>query len=170
MPSPILIHWSGPHPESEIPTFNKAHDYGIYMIVGYHITNGPETVLYIGKAQDQKFATRLGQHGWLSKESMPVSVYFGRICRQKEAPILSKQEEEQFWSEAISEAERLLIFSMSPHYNSSNIYWASFEQQVVVYNLGRRHRLAPVLDSEFWHIQNQTFGPDDENKYKYLSE
>ena len=139
MSSPILLHWSGPYSLDQIEQFNSVADYGLYMIVGTHITNGPETMLYLGKSEKQRFASRLSQHGWLQQESMPVQIYLGRIW-DKDFHIDSNRTLDEQWTHAINEAERLMIFSLSPHYNSSNVYWASFQEQVIVYNLGRRHR------------------------------
>ena len=167
MSSPILLHWSGPYAIDQIEQHNKAEDYGLYMIVGTHITHGPETLLYLGKAESQKFAVRLSQHDWLEQESMPVQIYLGRILA-KDFHVDSNKTMDEQWTHAINEAERLMIFSLSPHYNSSNVYWANFQEQVVVYNLGRRHRLPTVLDSEFWKMDSECV--EVGSKLKYLAE
>jgi hypothetical protein len=65
----IEILWDGPFTLEQIKGFNKSDDYGLYQIYGTHSIYGIDTLLYIGKAQEQKFCVRIPQHqNWLAKE------------------------------------------------------------------------------------------------------
>jgi hypothetical protein len=58
----IEINWQGPLKIEETEKLNTNIDFGIYQIYGTHNIFGPNSLLYIGKACDQYFSTRLLQH------------------------------------------------------------------------------------------------------------
>ena len=65
----IELEWDGPHSVEQVSKFFDASDYGLYQIYGTHSVFGPDTLLYIGKAERQFFGTRFSQHsGWFQNE------------------------------------------------------------------------------------------------------
>lgn len=95
---------------------NEDTDYGVYQIYGSHPIYGNDVLLYIGKAIQQTFATRINQekHWWYNKDSSNVKIYLGRLIGNR--PLDTAQ-----WDEMISKAEEILIYSHKPAHNSSNI-------------------------------------------------
>ncbi len=70
----MLLHvlWSGPyHLEQALDLHDEDSDYGVYQIYGAHFLYGADVLLYIGKADQQTFGTRLRQHAeqWMRDES-----------------------------------------------------------------------------------------------------
>ncbi len=57
----LPIFWEGPIAMDKVITKNEPWDFGVYQIYGTHNVLGPNTLLYIGQASDQKFARRLPQ-------------------------------------------------------------------------------------------------------------
>ena len=58
----IEIEWEGPFTMEEISNKNKSDDFGIYMAYGQHRIYGENVLLYVGKAEQQKFSVRILQH------------------------------------------------------------------------------------------------------------
>jgi hypothetical protein len=146
----IEIRWTGPYKRDQIINLRSDQDYGIYQIYGTHNVNGPNTLLYIGKANDQQFATRINQHYWTEWEYSELEIYIGRLGG-------SKQIDQDEWEKQINIAEQLLIYYCSPPYNSKNIqgYDGSIKNILVV-NLDKKNRLPMEVstfytDSEFWN-------------------
>jgi hypothetical protein len=115
----INIVWLGPFNLKKICDFNDADsDYGIYQIYGHHPVYG-RALAYIGKAREQTFAVRVPQHKWGSgSENDPnqIEVYVGRLVGT--TPDL------ETWRHQIDLAEKLLIHSHAPAYNTKHIYEA----------------------------------------------
>ena len=129
----IQLEWDGPHKLSDIPQLmNEDTDYGIYQIYGAHPVYGNDVLLYIGKADYQTLGKRISQENWLyTNDSNNHKIYVGRLHG-------SQPESEEIWSKHIDLAERLLIFTHKPAYNSRSI--ASFPdkelQNIHVLNWG----------------------------------
>ena len=115
----VNIYWEGPitleNIESKDKGNNSDEDYGIYQIYGTHPIYGSNVLLYIGKASQQTFATRLNQetHWWFNQDAKNVQVYLGRL--------IGNTPSEDKWTDMISKAEQLLIYTHRPAHNSSNI-------------------------------------------------
>jgi len=61
----IHLQWHGPFTLIQLEKLSdEEKDYGIYQIYGSNPIYGTSTLLYIGKASDQTFATRIKQHEW----------------------------------------------------------------------------------------------------------
>ena len=71
----MLLHllWSGPYSvEEALQALNdEGLDYGVYQIYGTHLVYGTDVLLYVGKAEQQTFRSRLTQHAaeWMRAES-----------------------------------------------------------------------------------------------------
>ena len=146
----LRISWDGPCKRTEVvkrftdggqaPTWD-GEDYGLYQIYGRHILGNRDALLYIGEATDQTFAERFKQHEeWLSHE-WPVRVYLGRIY----SPRRHRPDDRwRTWKSDVLLAERVMIYTYSPHYNGRSITERpSLERhkQVELIHDGRRHQL-----------------------------
>ena len=161
----IKIEWEGSYSLEDIGfndteyTYSKkdcklndeSMDYGIYQIYGYHPVYGTNVLLYIGKAQNQTFATRIAQEGWeYNEDSKNIQIYVGRIYNENSSS-------DEVWDELIDTAERMLIYSHEPARNSSNILnitrdkekLKSFED-IRIFNYGRYKSLMPEISGEMW--------------------
>ena len=156
-----LIHldWQGPIPWKERDKLNdEVKDYGIYQIYGCHANYGVDTLLYIGKAEKQTFATRLKQEtGWMfDQDRERLSIYVGRCYGWHGTPSV------KVWEEQINLAEKLLILAHQPTYNSQKGSWRNPKlQHVHVLNWGCHRSLFPEVSG--WR-QGCKF--DNEKKYK----
>jgi len=147
----IDIDWQGPFSWDEVLGCNGRTDYGVYQIVGQHLVYGSDVLLYIGKAADQTFGTRIGQHNYRDWSHGPVSIHLGRLCGPE-------QLENTVRTQRITVAERLLIFSHGPAWNSSNlndVKLSDFESWHVM-NWGQRKYLLPEVSGVRWNINGHT--------------
>ena len=153
----VEICWSGPHsPEEVFTTMNGPADYGLYACYGTHSIFGPDALLYIGKADQQRFFERVRQsvEGWMSGEASAVDVYLGRLGGTS----TMTKDEESAWDERIRRVERLLIYSCQPPYNGTGLSKPPQLRPTLVLNHGRRHRLTHAATSLSWDSQ---FGTPD---------
>lgn len=147
----IEIEWEELTSATDIASKTGPNDYGIYQIYGKHPVHG-YTLLYVGKAEEQTFATRLKQHEyWLKHEEQP-RIYVGRLD-----PRCYKQEPDTWsdWSEKLSWSEALTIYWHSPPYNSHYIKAYTFPPLRVA-NRGVVGKLLPRYDSSGSFVR-----PDD---------
>jgi hypothetical protein len=123
----IHIDWSGPFTVNEVVAFNGPTDFGVYQIYGAHHVYGSDSLLYIGLAEAQPFATRLAQHRWcpVNHDAGRLQFYLGRFFG---GPTPKGPQ----WSQLIKLAERLLIQAHKPAENSMK-------------ELG-------ALEPELWHV------------------
>ena len=113
----IHIYWEGPFSLSNLNKLNDdTTDYGIYQIYGPHPSYCRNVLLYIGKANQQTFKTRIKQHDWETwqYDEGRITIYVGRLYGL-ETPTMS------IWEKQINLAERLLISAHKPAFNSSGI-------------------------------------------------
>lgn len=104
----VEIEWEGPLLMEGIEKLNDSWDYGIYQIYGTHPIFGSDSLLYIGKAQENSFAGRIPAHReWVEWESTPVDIYVGRLGGTEKMLDETKWAK---WNEMIERAEKLLIF------------------------------------------------------------
>ena len=109
----LHIEWEGPFSFDGLKKLNDGKsDYGAYQIYGNHPIYGSDVLLYIGKAQKQTFFKRLYPERKYWKKH--CKIYVGRLAGG-ETP------NDDEWNRQIDFAERLLIYSHSPSYNSSSI-------------------------------------------------
>lgn len=155
----IHINWEGPFTLKQALELNSSHDFGLYQYYGDHPVYGENVLLYIGKAVKQTFSQRLSQHNWHLWVSSPVQLYLGRIFAEEEIP-------ESEWESRISLAEKVLIYSHSPAFNTSNLNKiADSNTQAHVYNWGRRKSLLPEASVKRWE-GGETVGHEIPNKYR----
>lgn len=150
----IEIYWKGPFTLNDVISRNEdGTDYGVYQIYGTHNINGSNTLLYIGKAQEQTFGKRILQHqSWMDNELSDMQIYIGKFGG-------IKQIDDQKWSAYIDVAEKLLIYYCSPPYNSSNINDFGKIKETVVLNFGKKCQLPFEVstlywESKFWNMKN----------------
>ena len=146
-------------------------DRGVYQIYGPHDVYGKDsyTLLYIGKASDQSFNTRIRQHKWLFDEDNmngtgDLRIYLGRLGGKTD---VSKQE----WAASIDTAERLLIYYASPLYNTAGHEYTSVQNisKTVVVSLGKKNALPIEIstlpdESNAW-IDEYKLGENDVWKF-----
>lgn len=143
----IQIEWEGSYKLLELPKLmNEEIDYGIYQVYGRHPVYGNDVLLYIGKADYQTLGKRISQEDWLyTNDSNNHKIYVGRLHG-------SQPPTEDLWSTYIDLAERLLIFTHKPAYNSKSI--ASFPdkelQDIHVLNWGHYRALLPEVSGLRW--------------------
>jgi hypothetical protein len=118
-------------------------DYGLYQIYGRHILGSRNALLYIGEATEQTFSARFQQHeSWLLHE-WPVRVYIGRIYSPRRH---TERDHWATWKADVLLAERIMIHTYSPHYNSSSITERprlNGHRKIVLVHSGKRCRLHP---------------------------
>jgi hypothetical protein len=138
----IEIWWEGPYTKEEVKAKSKGgSSYGLYQIYGTHNISGPNTLLYIGKADRQNFFKRIKQHNWIDWESSTADIYIGRLGGVK-------QVDDDEWGGQIDKAERLLIYFCAPPYNSSGLKKYGTIKDTVVLNFNKKNRL-PLEVSTF---------------------
>jgi len=155
----IHIDWLGAHTLDEVKELTNTDDYGVYQIYGTHPIYGSDVLLYIGKADRQTLGVRIPQHDkWAyTSDSNNVKVYTGHLGANEE---VSDEE----WSRLIDIAERLLIFTHKPAYNSSNINsMLKVPIEAHVFNWGNHRSLMPEV-SAFRYLAT-----DEEHFSKYVN-
>jgi len=149
----INLHWSGPHSYREVLEMGGDTDYGLYQIYNVHPVYG-DTLVYIGKAGDQTFATRFRQseYRWMGDDHDALWEDNGRRIRIHTGRIHVQQNEDPpgnaTWNSWIVRAEHLLIYSHLPAWNASNVRSPprdSGYHDVHVLNWGQHGRLLPEV-------------------------
>ena len=146
----LPITWGGPYsPARAVAELNdgglapayEGEDYGLYQIYGRHILGDRNALLYIGEATEQTFSARLREHQtWLVQE-YPVRIYVGRMYMPQRH---SARNNWGRWKSDVLLAERVLIYTYSPHYNSGSITEPpklDGNGKVVLRHAGERYRL-----------------------------
>lgn len=97
---------------------NSPNCYGLYYITGSHFVYGQNTLLYFGKAQEQRFGYRLNQHDDFDVSNIPNinNLYVGKLLKRDDG-------NEKTWGEAIDLSESLFINCLIPAMNSKSIKW-----------------------------------------------
>jgi hypothetical protein len=143
----ININWYGPYGLHDLKQLNDtSKDFGIYQVCGSHPVYGSNVLLYIGKAVQQTFATRIAQENWhYNKDSGNVQIYVGRLGGNKKIPM-------EKWEQQIHFAEKLLIYSHAPACNSQNIGTVPFSDlaNIHILNWGNYRDLLPEVSSKRW--------------------
>lgn len=140
----IHVVWSGPYSHSEALQLNSPSDFGLYQYYGDHHVYGSGALLYIGKAQDQTFGRRLSQHNWEVWASGNIALYIGKIHSENSLEL-------DEWRRQIDLAERILLQSHSPSFNSSNLNTIGHKaEDTRVMNWGARMKLLPESSISRW--------------------
>ncbi len=152
--TPIYLDWIGPFKLDcgEVPDrdefTNSATAWGVYQIYGSHPVYGPKVLLYIGKAWEQNFGTRLNQHGladWTSDRGN-LEIYLGRMLVSGDEKLSDSE-----WALQISAAEKLLIYAHSPALNSMNVHQLPTDvAQYHVLNYGCYAQLMEEVSGQRW--------------------
>jgi hypothetical protein len=133
----VRVKWSGPftykaYKERKTDLLNNN---GLYQIYGQHVVFGPDSLLYIGMANDRTFDKRLRDHEcWLDIEC-DVSIRLGVLDLDNE------QRRTEDIKQLLTEVEALIIWWHSPPYNSSNIQTYNVKRRLHVQNWDARGRL-----------------------------
>ena len=144
----IHIDWEGPHTYDEVKKMKGRVDFGIYQFYGCHSVYGADTLLYIGKAQEGTFGSRMtdfSDHNIRFDKystSGRMDIYAGRLAGG-ETPGYAA------WSKEIELAEKLLICAHSPAWNSQELNVRIVEGcelfDIHVFNWGKHERLLPEV-------------------------
>ena len=99
-PKRVRIIWEGPLTVDQVRQKNSDDDCGLYQIYAHHIVFGAKALVYIGRAIDQWFATRIHQHwGWWLQWEGDVSIRLGRL----DPDCYRKDDEWKEWSELLGD-------------------------------------------------------------------
>ena len=144
----IEIEWDGPFKTEDVKALTSESDYGVYQIYGAHVVYGSDVLLYIGKAVQQHFGTRVPQHaGWIddNHDAGRIRIYVGRLAGEATPS-------DTVWGRHIDLAERLLLFCHSPALNvQKNLGSLDADlQDVHVLNWGHRANLLPEVSGVRW--------------------
>jgi hypothetical protein len=166
----LLIHidWDGPFTQSEISQLNKPDDYGLYQVYGTHPVYGADTLLYIGRVEQQRFGVRLAQHGWcgINPDSNRVLFYVGRLFG------IPHPDTDAEWCRQIELAERLLIHAHQPAQNTQKTL-AGLDRDlwfVHVINWRRYRNLMPEVSGAKWSSRFDELGYDTRYSFNNLTE
>ena len=115
----VRVEWTGPLTYQEVTELNsQENDFGIYQICAYHNVFGPQSLIYVGKAQQRPFAIRFSEHwqDWL-KNQREIKIYVGRMFRED----FNKDDNHADWNQLLADLECLTIHYHSPPFNSMSI-------------------------------------------------
>lgn len=158
----IHIEWDGPFQQNDLSKLSDAStDYGVYQIYGNHPVYGKNVLLYIGKAVQQTFSVRINQEDWqYANNTDLMEIYVGRLAGNITPEV-------EIWNQQIDLAEKLLIYSHKPAYNSMSIYRIPNEKlyELHILNWGNFNNLMPEVSGARW-----TNKYDDMPTYQYYGE
>lgn len=145
----VIVHvqWEGPFSLDAVKNLKGPADYGVYQIYGGGPLYGGSALLYIGRASNQYFATRILQElQWLeNRDAARVEVYVGRLSD-------SVTPDNDTWELRIKQTERLLIRAHSPPHNTQKNLGALEPdlQFVHVLNWGQHRDLFAEVSGARW--------------------
>lgn len=163
----INVYWEGPFTYQDIEDGLdsekydiKSEDIGLYQVYGYHPLYGNDVLLYIGRTKDS-FKSRL-KNRWIiegGNDTENIKIYLGTILSYSE--VLTDYDIKL----NIEKAEVLLINTLKPAFNSSNIQSADpklLNENYILNNVNNYRSLYPVLSSEYFWKENLNFIRVDE--------
>jgi|GEM_PF-2384761 len=158
----IEIYWEGPFTVEEVKDKkDEAVDYGLYQIYGNHEVHGPQSLLYIGMANEQTFSRRFASHkNWLVFESQEASIYLGYFGNGQ-----MKTPGGKGWHNQIKYAEEMLIYYCSPPYNSKSLFSHPDISGLVLMNYGFKFRLPFTLNTFANDLYDEMVIPFDKVEY-----
>jgi hypothetical protein len=145
----LYLEWDGVYGFDELHELDdESCDYGVYQIYGMHPVYGAEVLLYIGKAQDQTFAKKLGEERayWEAEgDFQPMSLCVGRLA----GAVTPSQED---WRAQIDQAARLLVYAHAPVFNGRGLASLPDEdlKELHVVNWGGYMDLSPEVSGARW--------------------
>ena len=152
----INIAWQGPFTQQEVTDLTNDTDYGVYQLYGRHPIYGmlPGTLLYIGKAQKQTFATRIGQHTLEPFVGATAEIFVGRLAGEH-------QPNNAEWDRYIAEVEKLLIYAHAPAWNSHFIdNYGEDIRNLHILNWGNYGQLLPEVSKDRYEYPHNNL-PDN---------
>ena len=150
----IHINWRGPY-SLEDAKGEQGQTVGLYQYMGMHDVYGPATLLYIGKS-DVWISNRLTEHVHHLWSSLPVDILIGEVAAKT-----NLEDDER--KKQIELAERLLIYTHSPAWNSSNVKsisekkWSEIPADLHIFNWGVRGHLLPEVSAKRWSAIGNKF-------------
>jgi hypothetical protein len=156
MPDTTLhFEWEGLLRFDEIHDKTSNDDYGLYQIYAHHLVYGPGALVYIGKAEDQSFATRLNQHwmNWAKPEDSPL-VRLGRMDKRD-------YRDDADWASLLAAAEPLTVFWHTPAYTSHFILdYPDHALRMRILNTGKRGGLLPEYSTDWKPVRPDDSAPE----------
>lgn len=144
----IHLEWEGPWTLQQIAELKDPNqDVGVYQIYGKHTLYGSHCLLYIGKAVEQAFGTRIAQERWGgNRDPQNVQIYVGRLGLTR---ALSHAEFERL----VDRVESLLIYAHGPACNASKLasLASGVPQGLRLMNWGASRDLMPEVSSDRWN-------------------
>jgi hypothetical protein len=143
--------------------FNSEKDYGIYQIYGDHPIYGENVLLYIGKARDQRYSTRLRQH----YDDLFTESHISKF-RKFNLSYFNESEDVNYdkWGYYIDLVEEILINAHLPACNSQGIRRPmnneQFKKEILILNWEERGKLLPEVSSlrYSYYFWNKKIGLD----------
>jgi hypothetical protein len=156
----------------------REFDYGIYQIYGNHYAYGKDVLLYIGKAEDRNFATRLQDGGRIYSDFMETSIepttirlgYISMTSKTEDYDRYNLAEYELAWKNNISIAEKILIATHPPALNkqlANRFGNMGIDQDYLIINWGDYGSLLPEVSTlrnsyMFYDFDGYYLGKDKE--------
>jgi hypothetical protein len=137
----IEIIWEGPFSAKDLKDLGNKK--GLYQIYGTHPTYGSNSLLYIGKTEDN-FTNRISSHhnDWLKYEYDEIKIYLGTVHTSLETGE----------DATILLAEKLLIYYCVPGYNSNELADLRIAaNDIILLNYGRIARLPTEVSTVWYH-------------------
>ena len=144
----IHLKWHGPY-SLEAACGEPGQTVGLYQYMGMNTVYGPAALLYIGRSNQISY--RLATHNLHEWSSLPVDILIGELVEKTN--LESKEM-------AIDLAERLLIYTHSPAWNSPNVADPNFKNMppdLHIFNWGVRGHLLPEVSVKRWSAIGNKF-------------
>lgn len=143
----IHIDWDGAYSiEQLIDLTDERTEIGVYQVYGAHPVYGKDALLYIGKTGNQTFGKRIRQEMWDRTNNYgDIKFYVGRLSG-------SNTPSKDMWLKEIDLAERLLIYSHKPAFNSMNLQTIPHNDlsNIHILNWGLYNQLLPEVSGLRW--------------------
>lgn len=144
-------HWECQPPLDALKESTLDKHFVLYQLLGRHPT-GARSLLYIGRTVDTK--RRLKQHwSWARKEPDVVEVRVASLGTFESWEKWNTDKRMHYASadtDMVKMAEKLLIFTHQPPYNSSGLQKLSSSNHYRLFNTGRFGPLCPELSTRRW--------------------
>lgn len=155
---PIIdVYWEGPFTPEKIDSKLRRDGHCLYQVYGSHPVYGTDSLLYIGKTEEQGVQTRIGQHKWIKNQVSDCKIYIASCDvftswgnRDKQGSY-GKYQPVGGHLPSIDNIESLLIFAHQPSYNSKSLKSTHFAGKPFrLFNSYRRASLMPEISSQFY--------------------
>ena len=150
--------------EDSTSKLDKGSDFGIYQLYGDHSAYGDDVLLYVGKAQEQNFMTRLNQHWEWNQNNIKryTRIHVGRLINMSDGT-------DKSWGEAINLTESLIISAVNPSLNKQDVNKVreNYDTDFLVLNWEDYGDIPTEVSSLRYSYH---FWDEDSYKFKLLSE